>query len=160
MLYHQILKHVLSNHLTQQHFMSADCCKVVLRDHMRIQFFCWKINFLKNTILQRSPLRFRDQSIQTSRIKSTKRCYDHFVRTICKHDSVWWFLDMIYLLYYACFLDNTIIINSQMYLYNSLGGLLLDQPFASWAEQEEDEELVEQVEHVLLLELVEKPLMS
>jgi len=59
-----------------------------------------------------------------------------------------------------------------MYLYNSLGGLLLDQPFASCEEQEEQVEqeeqeleeqeelveLVEEAEQVLLLELTENPL--
>jgi len=63
-----------------------------------------------------------------------------------------------------------------MYLYNSLGGLLLDQPVASCEEQEEHEELqeeqeleeqeelleeeeeVEEAEQVLLLVVMEKPL--
>ena len=60
-----------------------------------------------------------------------------------------------------------------MYLYNSLGGLLLDQPFDSCEEQEEQveeqeeqeleeqEELVEEVEEaeqVLLLVFMENPL--
>ena len=47
--------------------------------------------------------------------------YDAFRRTTWKYSSVRWFLGMIYLLYYVCFLDNTLVMKVSKVLVQLFG---------------------------------------